>query len=364
MAQLKSPIQYTPDVEQPKPEERQTHDELNEQFTSILETTSKDYDHAVRSVHAKSHGIVTGELIVHDDLPPELAQGAFADGGTHKVVLRFSTNPGDILDDSISVPRGVAIKIFDVAGDRLPDAEGTTQDLILVNGPAFAAKDSKAFLGNLKLLAKTTDKAEWAKKALSAVLQTAEAGLEAVGGESATLKTLGGAPNVHPLGETYWSQVPFRYGNLIAKFQLAPISEGLTGITGNTINATGRPDAIREAMRETLIEADAVWELRVQFCRDLETMPIEDAATPWDEEESPFQTVATIRVPHQIAWSPERAQVVDDQMRFSVWTGLAAHQPLGDVNRSRKSAYKLSSDYRGKFNGCPIHEPAQAPELA
>ena len=27
--------------------------------------------------------------------------------------MRFSTNPGDILDDAISVPRGLALKILD-----------------------------------------------------------------------------------------------------------------------------------------------------------------------------------------------------------------------------------------------------------
>ncbi|NJC34500.1 hypothetical protein GGR88_002014 [Sphingomonas jejuensis] len=364
MAELKSPVRYTPGVEQTDGDEQKTQAELNEQFTTILETTSKDYGHAVRSVHAKSHGIVTGELTVHDQLPPELAQGLFATAGTHAVLLRFSTNPGDILDDSISVPRGVAIKVFDVAGDRLPGAEGNTQDFVMANGPAFAAATPEQFLGNLKMLAKTTDKAEWAKKALSKVLQTAEAALELVGGESATLKTLGGAPNVHPLGETYWGQAPFRYGDYIAKFQLVPVSDNLTSITGNMINADGRPDAIREAMRETMIEADGVWELRVQLNRDLDSMDIEDASKPWDEEQSPFQTVATIRVPHQLAWSPERAQIVDDQLRFSVWTGLSAHQPLGAINRARRSAYQTSSDFRGRFNGCPIHEPQQAPALA
>jgi hypothetical protein len=38
-----------------------------------LETTSQDYHHAVRSVHAKSHGLLDGELTVLDSLP--LAQG-------------------------------------------------------------------------------------------------------------------------------------------------------------------------------------------------------------------------------------------------------------------------------------------------
>ena len=61
----------------------------------------------------------------------------------------------------------------------------------MVNGPVFTAPNAKAFLKSLKLLAKTTDRAEWAKKALSAVLRGTERVLEAVGGGSATLQTMG-----------------------------------------------------------------------------------------------------------------------------------------------------------------------------
>ena len=353
-----SPIRYRADVETPEEGEAQTSQELNEALHSILETTSKDYSHAVRSVHAKSHGLLEGELVIADGLPPELAQGLFAQGGTHKVVLRFSTNPGDILDDSISVPRGLAIKILDVAGDRLPGSEGdTTQDFVMANAPVFAAAKAKQFLANLKMLSKTTDKAEGGKKVLSAVLRGAETVLETVGLESATLKQMGGHPNTHPLGETYYSQAPFRYGDYIAKLSIAPVSPHLKDLEGDIVHASGRPDALREVVTETMVEQAAEWELRVQLCTDLESMPIEDASAPWDEEVSPYRAVGRIRAPAQIAWSPDRAKVVDDQLAFSVWHGLAAHQPLGSINRVRKPAYDMSASFRGKFNGCPIHEP-------
>jgi hypothetical protein len=45
-------------------------------------------------------------------------------------------------------------------------------------------------------------------------------------------------------------------------------------------------------------------------------------------------------------------------MRFSVWTGLAAHRPLGNINRARRDTYRHSADYRASTNRCPIHEPA------
>ncbi|MET0238743.1 MAG: catalase family protein [Sphingobium sp.] len=356
------PVRYTPDVEQPEQDEAETSAALNEQFEKILDITSQDYGHAVRSVHAKGHAIARGKLTIAANLPPELAQGLFAQAGEHEAVLRFSTNAGDILDDSIRLPRGVAIKVLGVEGERLSGSEGdSTQDFILVNGPAFAAPSPKKFLGNLKLLAATTDKAEGAKKLLSAVLRGFEATLEAVGTKSTLLTALGGAKPVHPLGATYFSQTAFRFGDYIAKFQLVPVAKDYVD---ETISAIGHPDAIRDAMNEALAERGSRWELRVQLCTDLEAMPIEDASVVWDEEESPFRTVATISVEPQAAWDYGKSEKTEDALSFSVWHGLAAHQPLGGVNRVRKSAYKFSADYRGRFNGCPMHEPRALSELA
>lgn len=355
---LNPPVRYTPAVETITQDEQETSQGLNAALHDILDITSKDYGHAVRSVHAKSHGLLQGELIIPDDLPAELAQGVFATPGTHAVVMRFSTNPGDILDDAISVPRGLAIKLLDVAGDRLAGSDGdTTQDFVMINGKAFATATAKPFLANLKLLAKTTDKAEGAKKVLSAVLRGAEAALEAVGLPSPALQALGAPPNIHPLGETYYSATPFRYGDYIAKFSLAPVSPNLTAVTKQKVDTAHRPDALREEIASVMAAGDAEWELRVQLCRDLETMPVEKADTVWDEADSPFVTVARLRVPAQPSWNEARAAAIDDGMRFSVWTGVAAHQPLGQINRVRKSAYQMSADFRAQFNGCPIHEP-------
>ena len=273
--------------------------------------------------------------------------------------MRISTNPGDILDDSIGLPRGLALKLIGVPGDRLPGSEAeTTQDFVLVNGPVFTAPDAKAFLKNLKLLAKTTDKAESAKKALSGVLRTVEAGLEAVGLPSATLQQLGGAPQVHPLGETYYSQTAYRYGDHIAKIGLFPVSPALTQLTGDTINAADRPDAIRAAVSEVLIEQGGTWDLRVQLNTDLDAMPVEDPTKQWDEKASPFVTVATVQVEPQIGWRHGETERTDDALAYNIWHGVAAHRPLGGINRARRDTYRFSADFRGRFNGCPLHEPS------
>ncbi|TXC71471.1 catalase family protein [Sphingomonas ginsenosidivorax] len=358
-----TPVRYAPSVETVAPDEAETIAGLNESFQEILETTSQDYGHAVRAVHAKAHGIARGTLTV-GHLPPQLAQGIFAAPGTYEAVIRISTNAGDILDDSVSLPRGVALKVIGVQGDRLPDSgDSTNQDFIMVNGPAFSAPDAKAFGKNLKLLSKTTDRFDGVKKAMSATFRVVESALEAVGGESATLKTLGGAAPVHPLGETYYSQTPFRFGDYIAKFALFPVSPGLTRLTGDLVNVTARPDALREVVRDELIEHGGTWELRVQLNTDLDAMPVEDASVVWDEKQSPFVTVATLEVPAQLSWAPGTTDKTDDALVYSVWDGVTAHQPLGGINRARKSPYELSSTFRGQFNGCPVHQPKSLSDL-
>ena len=356
---LSPPVAYRDDVEDILEGEDETVASINRTFDHVLETTATDYGRAVRAVHAKSHGIIEGRMTVPGGLPPELAQGLFSTSGTYPVLMRLSTNAGDILDDAISLPRGLALKVVGVKGERLPGAEGETQDFVMVNGKVFQAKTASQFLRSLKGLALTTDRLDGTKKTVSAILRGVSAALKAVGVESSAIDSLGGAPNVDPLGETYYSVTPFRYGDYIAKFSLAPVSDDLLELKGNIIDTDGRPDAIRETVQTDMKTRAPVWEFRVQLCRDLERQPVEDPTKAWAEDDAPFVTVARIEAGPQDTWSDEKVASVDAGMRFSVWTGLSAHRPLGNINRARRDAYLHASDFRQKYNRCPIHEPTE-----
>lgn len=353
------PVPYDAAVEQPQPHEAEAATSVNESMRGILETTWRDYGHAVRSVHAKSHGLLEGELRVLDGLPAHLAQGLFARPATYPAVLRVSTNPGDILDDTVSSPRGLAIKVIGVEGDRLPGSEGdTTQDFVMVNGPAFVAPDVQAFGKNLKLLAATTDTGQAWKKAFPAALRGAAGALAATTGvESPAVKALGGQPLTHPLGETFYTQTPFRYGDYVAKLSLAPVSPELAALKDAPVDLTGKPNGLREAVIDFFRARGGTWELRVQLRTNPDTMPVEDASAPWSEDESSYVAVAQLSVRPQPAWSEARAREVDDGLSFSPWHGLAAHRPLGSVNRARKEAYALSAGFRAEHNRCPVGEP-------
>ena len=182
-----------------------------------------------------------------------------------------------------------------------------------------------------------------------------------MGGKSALVSKMGGTPITHPLGDTYYSQVPFRFGDYVAKFALAPVSENLTRLTGDKVAVAGRPDALREEIGREIIEQGGTWELRVQLNTDLDKMPVEDATAMWDEKLSPYRAVARIVVAPQLSMGTDVSAIGDEQTFFSPWHGLAAHQPLGSINRSRRQAYEMSSGFRAQFNGCPMHDGVSLP---
>lgn len=340
----------------PGPEEQQLAREISEVLLSISEQTWQDGHHALRAVHAKSHGLLQARLEVLPDLPEALRQGLFAQPGSFDAVLRLSTTPGDVLPDRVSTPRGVALRVFDVPGERLEGSEDQHgQDFIMVNGPQFNSPNARTFLRSLKLLAKTTDRAERGKALASTFLRGAERALEAVGGQSAALKGIGGEPAHHILGETFFAQLPLRFGQYVAKLQLVPISPALLALKDAPIDLK-HDDALREAVTAYFQEHDAVWELRAQLCTNLEDMPVDDPTAEWDQAASPFRPVARISAARQAGWNPDKARAIDDGSGFSPWHGLQAHRPLGEIMRLRKLAYASSHAFRASHSGLPMQE--------
>jgi hypothetical protein len=358
---VQSFVRYSPDVERPEEDEAQTTQALIETMRSISEQTLKDGGQVLRSVHAKTHGILQGEIEVAATLPEYLAQGLFAKPGRYPVVMRLSTIPGDILDDSVSTPRGLAIKIIGVQGERLEGSEADiTQDLVLVNGAAFGAPNAKQFLATLKLLAKTTDRAQGLKKVISGALRGVQDVIVATTGTpNATVATLGGQPETHILGETFYSQVPLRFGNYIAKMAIAPVSPELVALAQAPLNVNGVPDGLRQSVVEFFRQNGGTWEVRAQLCTSLGDMPVEDAAAVWPEKKSPYRAVARITVKPQAAWGLARSAAVDNEMSFGPWHGLAAHRPLGSIMRARKMAYEMGRRFRAEKAGRPIAEPRE-----
>lgn len=144
----------------------------------------------------------------------------------------------------------------------------------------------------------------------------------------------------------------------MAKLSLAPASDALLALRNAPVDLKGKPNGLRDAVTQFFATAGGEWELRVQLCTDIDKMPIEDAKTVWSEDLSPYVAVARLVAGPQPTWSEARAKAIDDGLAFSPWHGLAAHRPLGSVNRIRRHAYELAHEFRRSRGGEALDEPA------
>jgi len=354
-------VRYREDVEVIEPDEPEVIEKLIAAMKQGGRLTRAKHGRSVRTAHAKAHALVRGELRVLEGLPEFLRQGLFATPRTYPVVARLSHIPGDLDDDrEVSGPRGLALKVIGVEGPKLPGHEGeVTQDLLLDTGKVFNAIGAKTFLAQI---APVENIAPWTPQAvkgvISAVTLASNKALHVLGADSAVLDFFG-HPFLHPLGETYYSQAPLRYGDYIAKLSVTPDSPELAALRGAKLEPKDY-DGLRTAVVEFFRTHPAEFVVGVQLCTSLERMPVENANTEWPEAESPYQPVARLVLPAQDAYSPARQRSVDEQMAFSPAHGLVAHRPLGSLMRARMAVYEALGRARREENGQPVKEPRSA----
>jgi hypothetical protein len=71
--------------------------------------------------------------------------------------------------------------------------------------------------------------------------------------------------------------------------------------------------------------------------------PIENALIAWNAKDSPWEKLATIRIPPQVVASTEQAEFCG-HLTFNPWHSLAEHEPLGGINRvSRDVMFALQN---------------------
>ena len=365
-------LQYSPEVEHIAPDEHVTFDELSRTMQHITRHMATRYRHAYRPVHAKSHGVLVGSIEALPGLPEALAQGLFAQPGPHPVIMRFSTNPGDMLADNVSSPRGLAIKVLNVTGPKVASfADGTTQDFVCINADAFTAPDAKGFLEQIKTFDKNLDTPEGVKHAVSVAARATNEVLKAVHLPSATLEGIG-ASATHILGESFSTVAPLRYGKYVAKIGFAPGSANLKKLTGEGVDLGADYNALEELIKKFFRHETGVWDVKVQLAlapedptieESKKDFPIEAADKRWPEDKSPWQTVARITVLPQDTYSDARQLFVDERLSFNPWHSLETHRPLGGIMRSRLKAYEEAIKYRLQRNERERAEPGDIAEV-
>jgi len=307
----------------------------------------RDNTRVLRDAHAKAHGCVKAQLTVLPDLAPELRHGVLAEPGkTWQAWMRLSNGNAYPQFDSARDARGMAIKLLDVPGEKLLSSKATAgnQDFVMFNNSVFFVRDVAEYKQNFaaqadghKVLAffPSWDPRSWEIRHLIIAM-----------------KTLAPAPD-SPVSATYNSIAPFKLGPHNIKYRVIPDPQSCPPYQLPEQN-TKLPNFLRNALYQqlSLDRVPACFALQVQRQNAAHYMPIEDTSVEWSESISPFETVATIRVPAQDFDSREQNQFCDN-LSFNPWHALPEHRPIGGINRLRKAVYEAVSVYRHQRNAAP-----------
>jgi len=335
-----SPLPYSSLVEQIPADESEDIERLIAVMRKMLARTQARTGEFRRDVHVKSHGCAVGEFHVLPDLPDQLAQGLFAQPRTYPVVVRFSNSAPQPQPDAVPDGRGLAIQVQNVSGESLltEASELRQQNFVMVNHPTFVARNVKDYLrleearldsNPLKTVGRAIARGAWNP------FRWPWRGALTVAGIAVQ------AP-AHPASYTYYSMVPIRFGNWVAKYRARPAGDVSSLSMGTSV--VTHSEAMRLALVETLRTHAATFNVEIQLRTLDQAMPIEDATVGWPEADSPYCPVAKIVLAPQDITLP--AVQACENLSFSVWHALAAHQPLGGINRLRRRAYEVSSAWR------------------
>ena len=296
-----------------------------------------------RGGNTKTHGIVRGEFIVHQNLPPALRHGIYAEPKTYRAWVRFS-GPGPYITPDIEDVgfMSISIKLMGVPGPKLMDDEKFTQDMFGVSTPTFVTPDTKA---NAQLQIESVKNAQ-----IFYFLNFRRPHVLDLIMQSLWIKT-----QSSPLEAPYFSCVPYLLGEGQAmQYSIWPKSRQKTRIP----RLPFRPpdDYLREAMIASLAKGDVELDVRLQLQTDPHLMPIENNAVLWPERLSPRVSAATLRLPRQKFDSPSQMEFAK-RLSYNPWHCLPEHRPLGNQSRARHRMYSELSRLRQRMNAVSHYEP-------
>ena len=297
---------------------------------------------AQRGGNTKTHGVVRGELVIHDGLPAKLRHGLFEQPHRYPAWVRFG-GPGPALPPDIEDVGvlSIGVKVMGVPGPKLLDDERFTQDFTAISTPVFTTPDLRE---NAKLQA-----------AIGRGLPL----FYFIGPDGhfldALMQGLWSRTQTSPLETPYWGCVPYLLGEGQAmQYSFRPTAATRSRVPG----LPGRPsdNYLREAMARTLTAQAVSFDMLVQLQTDPRRMPIEHASVRWFAPDSPGVVVATLELPRQHFDSAAQLAFAN-RLSINPWHCLEAHRPLGNQNRGRLKIYQALSQLRQQMNSTPHVEP-------
>lgn len=293
---------------------------------------------ARRDAHPKAHGCVEAEFRVLEGLPPHLSVGLFAQPRRYQAWVRFSNGSGTPQRDAVGDGRGMAVKVLGVDQSR-----SGTQDFIMINNPVFFVRDAADYVA----FNASDDPLRFFLPGLNPFHFRLH---ELFIARGITARVVS-----NPLAIQYWSMTPYLFGEVPCKFSARPIGPP-------PFDDDAGPDFLHDNLVRSLKAGDAAFDFCIQLRTKPEAMPVEDPTIEWPESDAPFTPVARIIIRRQDFDTPERAAFAEN-LSFTPWHGLAAHRPLGGINRVRRTVYETISRVRHELNGIPRSEPSPTASL-
>ncbi|MFT6389601.1 MAG: hypothetical protein ACJAUP_002994 [Cellvibrionaceae bacterium] len=278
---------------------------------------------------SKTLGCFEASMTVAKNLPDELRQGIFSKETTYSAKIRFSNATKQ--DDTKKDFRGMSIKLSGIEGPSIWGEDGE-QDFTLNSYPALFAANPDDFL---EFIGATGDDKRWRyfiRPSHFYSLKIALKGREKIN---------------NPFAIRYWSTTPYRLG--LGKGKAVKYSAQSCSNFSENVNVKKSESFLSEVMAEQLKRTSACFEFMVQIQKDPNTMPIENAAVIWDEEQSPFIKVAEITIEDQNFTSTEELKACES-ISFNPWQSIEEHRPIGGINRVRRAVYSEIADFRRDEN--------------
>ena len=294
-----------------------------------------------RDFHSKGHCMVKASFVVEENLDEELRVGIFKNPRTYEAWVRLSNSNVKPRRDWKKDVRAMAVKLVGVEGEKFFDVpEGSnTMDIITMGVPVFLTPNVKQFLDLEVATLKGNRALAWYVLTHPRVTKT-------------LFNSFTRCANL--LEIPYWSTTPYLFGpDHAVKYHFRPQSNVMSELPKHP-----SPNYLREKVIEQLGREEVHYDFMVQFQKDPEKMPIENANVIWKEELSPFRKVATLIFHKQEVNTPERMAFTENSS-FNPWRTLHEHRPLGSVNRIRHKVYQGIAAFRHYRNNVPLVEPQE-----
>lgn len=315
--------------------EEKQHREIAERLVRLQASQDSTFG-CGRGLHRRQIAALRAKFEVLPNPPHYAAHGLFAQARSFDAIVRLSNADRTPKFNDVSPDlRGFAIKVLcgDDCGpffDSNSACDG--QDFVIHNQEVTFVPNSNELVD---LVTGFGNQARWRKQLRYIMTVRPSHIVRRIGyvwtASGQRSKTFSGFAS-----ECFFSSAAIACGEYAARIRIVP---------PEATHSARTPDDLSRDIFQRVVTDALSYDFQLQFYISESRTPIDDTTKSWN---SPFETVARLTIVPQKPDAAFAAQV--EQMRFSPWNTLNAHEPLGSLMRSRKVAYSVSQLHRGAMH--------------